>query len=92
MSVIQKTTNDLLAEREKTHGSFHNNAQTFQNLMLEMTYSEEVDRVTQYTPVQKLALTQICLKLARIKQNPQIPEHWKDIAGYVQLVVNDLEF
>lgn len=97
MAVRQKTevekTENILEEREKTHGSFTMNAKIFQNLLLEMTYREENPAIApEYTPVQSLALMQILLKLSRIKQNPKEIDHWKDIAGYAQLVVKDMEF
>ena len=96
MSVRQKTekekTKYILSEREKTHGSFAANAKTYANFVLEMAYIEPGLKVEIiYTDVQRLALAQILLKLARIKQNPKEIDHWKDIAGYAQLVVTDME-
>jgi hypothetical protein len=84
----------LIAAREKTHGSFSVNAHTYRNLSLEMNYADEVDKARgiEFTDVQKLALDQILLKLARIKFNPQVREHWLDIQGYAKLVCDDLSF
>ena len=82
------TTESLLQIREKTHGSFSTNASMFAYLQTGL----DVANGSKYSKVQKLALTQINLKLARLYQNPEVVEHWKDIAGYAQLVVKDMEF
>lgn len=77
---------DTLAEREKTHGSFAQNALTFTNLISIMGNG------TSLNPLQNTALTMILMKLARIYSNPGVTDHWRDIAGYAMLVVEDLEF
>jgi uncharacterized protein DUF6378 len=68
----------LLQDREKTHGSFHRNATTWEKLCTTGNFNKLMIE-------QKLALSQIYLKLARIEQNPLVKDHWDDIAGYAKL-------
>lgn len=76
---------DVLNEREKTHGDFaqvaHIASETRKLVMGNYRYSD----------VQCEALTMIATKLARIAcGDPDVRDHWEDIAGYAQLVVRDL--
>lgn len=81
-------TNKLLEERGKTHGDFGDNARISQTLK-DVVKSIDVD---QFNVVQLEALDMICLKLSRIASGQaDVVDHWADIAGYAQLVVNDLE-
>lgn len=68
----------LLQEREKTHGSFETNALTWSRLCKSSDYNRLNER-------QKLALTIIFMKIARLEQQPNIKDHWDDIAGYAKL-------
>lgn len=69
----------LLQEREKTHGSFHDNAVLWQRLCDVFKHARFLN------DEQRLAAEMIFLKLARMAQHPEIKEHWGDIAGYAKL-------
>jgi len=69
----------LLQEREKTHGSFAANAATYAKLMQAVSWEENIDSR------QRLALSMIFLKIARLTQTPKVKDHWDDIAGYAKL-------
>lgn len=81
---------EVLAEREKTHGSFTTVAKTAVELRSVLVKHGIITRTP--SPVMNEALNQICTKLARITQNPSNIDNWKDIAGYATLVVEELEF
>lgn len=82
-------TEEILEEREGTHGSFRLNSecsQTLKSTLNTWLCAAELDAV------QQEALDMICLKLSRIVTgNANEIDHWRDIAGYAQLVVNELE-
>lgn len=80
---------DILNERGSVYGSFFDNAYVTQNLVNVMrNHSDNYDNLSD---VQKEAIHMICHKLARATNG--VDDHvdnWKDIAGYAQLVVDDL--
>lgn len=79
------STEDILAEREKTHGSFPVQAIHSQGIK-SMLAKPGLD------PVLAEGLELIAVKLSRIIcGNPEEPDHWADIAGYARLVANYLE-
>lgn len=69
----------LLIEREKTHGSFSNNARMWARLC------SAINSDTQMKPEQRLALSMIFLKISRMHEQPMHKDHWDDIAGYAKL-------
>lgn len=72
----------LLQEREKTHGSFADNAAISQQLKGIFEHSEH-----ERSHVQNEALDVIALKLSRILSGQaDFKDHWDDIAGYARLV------
>ncbi len=76
-------TDDILQEREKTHGDFARTAETAQQLK---TVLHSAAAVRAIPDVQAEALHMICSKLARIVcGDPNEPDHWRDIAGYARL-------
>jgi hypothetical protein len=80
---------DLIKERSATHGNFLYNSATTQAL-------KEVVRLgvcwDAMTAAQREAVDMICHKLGRITSgNPNIADHWVDIAGYATLVADQLE-
>lgn len=77
----------LLKEREVSHGRFAHNADAWDGLCTLFNHH----CVGLLSTRQQLALSLIFLKLARISQNPDNADNWRDIAGYAQLIVNDLE-
>jgi phenylalanyl-tRNA synthetase alpha subunit len=78
----------ILAERWKTHGSFHAHANCTQTLEDTFYSFKEKDH---FTAVQLEALHMIFHKLGRIAAgSPHFQDHWDDIAGYATLVSRDI--
>jgi hypothetical protein len=87
------TTEELLAERQKTHGSFAENARFSQafKAIVEQAERERPEKAP-FTPTMREALDMISTKFARILTgNAHEPDHWQDIAGYSMLVVQSLD-
>lgn len=82
------TTSEILAARGKTHGKFSDHARTTCAL-------KGVQREGQRQPLtntQQEALDMIAHKIGRIAAgDPNIADHWADIAGYARLVADELE-
>lgn len=79
-----RTTQELLAERGKTHGDFGDHARVTQELKLVMFAERNYKNLSE---VQKEALEMIQHKVGRILAgNPDHKDHWDDIAGYARLV------
>lgn len=79
----------ILAEREKTHGSFETHAEC--TLSLEYTFYSFKGKAF-YTPVMQEGLHMIFHKLGRIAAGCAThKDHWDDIAGYSTLVSRSLE-
>jgi hypothetical protein len=81
---IQKT----LKERQKTHGDFATHAKISQKLKAVLWEHDhqglDADQIE--------ALEMICHKIARILNgNPNVHDHWHDIAGYSTLVAERLK-
>jgi hypothetical protein len=83
--------NALLAKREKTHGNYMMHAVITQNLKRIMrNHIADLDRRLEHDMQETLDM--IAHKIGRIiAGNPGEPDHWRDIAGYAQLVANRLE-
>jgi Domain of unknown function (DUF6378) len=75
--------NETLKTRQTTHGDFRENAQIMQatkDLWRMHPGWEKLD------PVKREALDMIALKVGRILSgNPEVRDHWHDIAGYAVL-------
>ena len=81
------STKKILDARAKTHGSFEANARMSQAIK-ELIATGDAS----LTDSQREAIDMIALKLSRIATgNPNIKDHWADIAGYATLVANTLE-
>lgn len=78
MGVPMTDRDPLLVEREKTHGSFKDNAELWEELC-------KLGHFQALSSTQKLALSMIYLKIARIAGQPLVKDHWDDIAGYAKL-------
>jgi hypothetical protein len=79
----------LLAGREKTYGAYKNHALIAQRLKNIMRAETKYGAMTFY---QKESLEMIQHKIARILNgDPNYADNWVDIAGYAQLVVNELQ-
>lgn len=79
---------NILNERQKTHGEFATHA----------AISQDLKRVLvkhgggRLSDAQAEALGMICHKIARILNgNPNHKDHWDDIAGYSTLVAREIE-
>jgi len=82
---------NILEEREKTHGSFRTHAFCTQQLKFVL---KDVQKMadTELSYQQQEALDMICHKLGRIVAgNPDTQDHWDDIAGYSTLVSRSLK-
>ena len=83
--------NALLQEREKTHGDYAVHALITQDLKRVITHHvADLDRRLDDDMAETLEM--IAHKIGRIiAGNAAEPDHWRDIAGYAQLVANRLE-
>lgn len=83
------TIDSLLDERAQTHGSFRHQATWAQNMKRSMRCPDGWDNLG---PHQREALDMIAQKISRaLHGNPNEPDHWRDIAGYAQLIVREIE-
>jgi hypothetical protein len=74
----------LLAEREKTHGSFKTNAEISQQL--KHIFHEHI--IVNFKSEQVEALDMIALKLSRILSGQaNFKDHWRDLSGYSLLAM-----
>ena len=79
---------NLLNEREKTHGDYSELAFVSQYLKLALSYGP----IDQLPAVHRESLEMICVKMARIVcGDHNEPDHWRDIIGYAQLVLNHIK-
>lgn len=80
-------TNEVLNERQNTHGDFTCNSRIAQELKATLLYEN-----TDLTPIQREAIEMICHKLARVVcGNPDYIDVWRDISGYATLVADRLQ-
>ena len=81
--------NETLDQRQKTHGIFTDHAQISQKLKAIISVQYNYGALEDD---QKESLEMIMHKVARILNgNPDIHDHWHDIAGYATLVANRLK-
>ena len=77
-------TNQLLAERQKTHGEYGEHARCTQEIIRVLQAERGYPTLTD---MQKESLHMIAHKMGRIVTgNPNIEDHWDDIAGYAVLI------
>lgn len=90
---MSEQVNELLAEREKTHGSYADTADLAVHLRDSIKYHNGlVAKNNALRNAQQHAVDMICTKLARIAcGDALLAEHWRDIAGYATLAADDLE-
>lgn len=78
------TTEEILAERAKTHGDFSDHAAVTMAIKGIMERRPQWEKLTE---CQKESLHMIAHKIGRIMSgNPNHQDHWDDIAGYAKLV------
>ena len=81
--------NNILEEREKTHGSFITTAAKAQQLKDAMRGGKNLEELDD---MQREALQMIATKIARILEGCHDEvDHWRDLSGYSQLVVRELD-
>lgn len=84
----EKPINEILAARRKTNGDFRKHATITDYLKFNMRNTENWNYLT---AVQKEALDMIAHKIGRILAgDPNIKDHWDDIAGYSMLSAKEL--
>lgn len=84
-----KSGAEVIATRENTHGDYEYVASTAQYLKSACRSAGNYEALW---PVMKESLDMLCTKMARILQgNADEPDHWRDIAGYAELVRKRLE-
>lgn len=78
------STDALISERDKTHGSWERQAQLAQSLKSAIDHAQVPIRTL--SKGQREAIDMICVKLSRIAVgNPNEPDHWRDVCGYATL-------
>lgn len=81
--------NNILAEREKTHGKFSDHALITQEMKKICKFNNLDEKLNHE---QKEAIDMILHKIGRIiAGNNNEVDHWQDIAGYATLVVRSLD-
>ncbi len=81
-----------LAQRGNRYGSFEDHASLSQALKNCIFAHAQKHAITCFTPSQVEATEMICHKLARIANgDPNYDDSWRDIAGYAQLIVDELK-
>lgn len=81
--------NNLLSEREKTHGSFADVSYVAQDLKATIRLSPNWNGLR---ATQKEALDMICNKMGRLLSgNPDFEDHSDDIVGYATLLRRALD-
>ena len=80
---------EILAEREKTHGDFSIHAAITDAIKFHMHSSSKWSYLS---PMQREALDMTAHKIGRILAgDPDHKDHWDDIAGYITLVARELK-
>ena len=79
----------VIADRQATHGDFAVTARIAEALRAEM---QDMPNWLLMRDVQRSALGMMAVKIGRIGSgDADCIDHWRDLAGYAQLVVADLE-
>jgi hypothetical protein len=77
----------IIDQRQKTHGNYTRQAKLSQDLKTRIR--QEDHRLTHQ---QAESIEMICVKMARIVcGDPNAPDHWRDIIGYSDLILRELE-
>lgn len=86
---MAKDIQEILKEREKTHGDFSVHATITQAIKSCYKITDSYDNLI--SP-QRESLDMIAHKIGRILAgNPNVKDHWDDIAGYATLVSERIE-
>lgn len=80
--------NDILDQRQKTHGNFEKVAR----LDTELFSTFNTYLYSSLSNEQYCAIKMILHKIARIGcGDPEFIDHWQDIIGYAQLIINGIK-
>lgn len=80
--------NDILDQRQKTHGNFEKVAR----LDAELFSTFNTYKYSSLSNEQYCAIKMILHKIARIGcGDPEFIDHWQDIIGYAQLIINGIK-
>jgi len=86
-----QTIQEVLTERGSRYGKFSGHARVTQDLKDTIRDAISANFNFGFTPSQFEALDMICHKLGRIVNgDPNYADSWVDIAGYAQLIVDEL--
>jgi len=89
---LQQSVEDTLKQRGRRYGKFKNHAVLSKRLREAFFTHQKIFGITALEPYQEEAIIMVCHKLARIANgSPDYDDSWRDIAGYTQLVVDELE-
>ena len=89
MSELETGIAAILAERGKTHGEYSEHARITQNIKGIMLDTGGVSNWQRLNAIQRESLEMIAHKIGRILAgDPNVRDHWVDIAGYAQLVAD----
>ena len=91
----ESSTDAILNERGSRYGSFANHSalsQALKNTIMQHYFQTHGGNEAEPLPAYMVeSISMICHKLARIANgDPHYDDSWKDIAGYSQLVVEEL--
>lgn len=89
-SVLEDNAKEtLLDSRETTHGKFEDNSFIFDEALFFLVHSPNWR--AKLSAEQRTALMYILGKISRIVSgDPNFPDHWEDIKGYVELVLKGM--
>jgi hypothetical protein len=83
-----RSTEELLQERQKTHGDYSEHARCTQSIMRALMRERNWDLLPD---IMKESLHMFAHKAGRIVTgDPYIPDHWDDTCGYAKLVSQKL--
>jgi len=86
-----QSVEDTLKQRGTRYGTFANHSKLSQQLKNAIFEHANYHQITAMSPDQVEAIEMICHKLARIANgDPNYDDSWQDIAGYAQLIVDNL--
>lgn len=87
----QATIEQILKQRNKTHGEFRDNSKISRTLR-QIVIAEITERGEVLEAYQEEAIFMVCHKLARIAcGNNKLADHWRDIGGYGKITADRLE-
>lgn len=86
---VTLSTDELLSQRAKTHGDYAVHALFTQGIKSVMC--EDIGNWHKLSDIQRESLDMIAHKIGRILAgDPDVADHWDDIAGYARLVAQRL--